>query len=207
MDVQSNLGLSSIVITLIHQFPYISIFLLLILGSLGLPFPEDAVLILSGVLISQDVLKLLPTILVVYTSLLLTDCFLFLMGKKYGRKIVENRRFQKYIPTDRFSKLEKRFNKFSSLTLFFGRHLLGLRAQIFIIAGVMKMSTLKFIVIDGFSALITIGLMVGIGYMGSNSVHILKKGITNGQQIMTIFVLALIISVVTYSYFKSKLNE
>jgi membrane protein DedA with SNARE-associated domain len=32
----------------IEHFPYIGIFLLLVLGDIGLPFPEDGTLILSG---------------------------------------------------------------------------------------------------------------------------------------------------------------
>ena len=40
--------------TLVEHFPYIGIFILLILGEIGLPFPEDATLILSGFLIAHE---------------------------------------------------------------------------------------------------------------------------------------------------------
>jgi membrane protein DedA with SNARE-associated domain len=33
---------------IVEHFPYLGIFLLLILGDIGLPFPEDTTLILSG---------------------------------------------------------------------------------------------------------------------------------------------------------------
>jgi membrane protein DedA with SNARE-associated domain len=39
--------------TFINHFPYLGIFLLLILGGMGLPFPEDTTLILSGFLIAM----------------------------------------------------------------------------------------------------------------------------------------------------------
>jgi hypothetical protein len=58
--------------TLVEHFPHIGIFLLLVLGDMGLPFPEDATLILSGFLIVQKVTKPLTTLLVVYSGLLLT---------------------------------------------------------------------------------------------------------------------------------------
>jgi membrane protein DedA with SNARE-associated domain len=61
------------VTTLIKHFPYFGIFILLVLGEIGLPFPEDATLILSGFLIAQKVTKPLPTLMVVYCGLLLTD--------------------------------------------------------------------------------------------------------------------------------------
>ena len=49
--------------TLIDHFPYVGIFVLLILGGIGLPFPEDATLILSGFLVAHKVITFLSHIL------------------------------------------------------------------------------------------------------------------------------------------------
>ena len=48
------------------HLPYLGIFLLLILGGMGLPFPEDATLILSGFLVAHGAITPLPTFLSVY---------------------------------------------------------------------------------------------------------------------------------------------
>jgi membrane protein DedA with SNARE-associated domain len=88
------------VTTLIDHFPYLGVFLLLILGGIGLPFPEDTTLILSGFLIAHYVMKPLPAFLVIYPSLLMTDFLLYLIGKKYGRRVVEHKRFRKVISSD-----------------------------------------------------------------------------------------------------------
>ena len=87
--------------TLIEHFPYVGIFILLILGEIGLPFPEDATLILSGFLIAQKVTKPLTTVIVVYCGLLLTDFSLYWVGKKYGRKVIEHRRFRRILSAER----------------------------------------------------------------------------------------------------------
>ncbi len=94
--------------TLINHFPYGGIFLLLILGEIGFPFPEDATLILSGFLTAHEVTKPLPAFFVVYSGLVITDFLLYSVGKKYGRSIVEHKRFHKIISPDRLSKLEKK---------------------------------------------------------------------------------------------------
>ena len=44
--------------------------LYLFLGGIGLPFPEDTPLILSGFLTSQGIIKPLPAFLVIYPGLL-----------------------------------------------------------------------------------------------------------------------------------------
>ena len=177
---------------LIQQFPYLGLFILLILGTLGLPFPEDAILLLSGLLAAQDYIKLLPAFLVVYSGLLLTDFLLYSVGKKYGRSLVEHKRFRKIVTAKRLSKLERKFQKWGALVVFFGRHLLGLRAQIFLAAGVMRMPWKKFLLVDGTSALFTITLWGGLGYVGGSSVQALTKDLRNLE---LIFVVVLSISI------------
>ena len=178
--------------TLMEQFPYLGIFVLLVLGDLGLPFPEDTTLILSGFLIAQDVIKLLPTLLVVYGTLLLTDFSLYFFGKKYGRRVVEHRKFRKIISPERLSNLEEKFRKWGIFVVFVGRHFLGIRAQVFLAAGVMRMSALKFLIADGTSAILSMALMVGIGYFGGSSIRILKEDMIRVEYIViAVFVIVL----------------
>jgi membrane protein DedA with SNARE-associated domain len=189
---------------LIQQSPYLGLFVLLILGTLGLPFPEDGILLLSGFLIAHGVIKPFPAFLVVYSGLLTTDFFLYSVGKKYGRRIVEHRKFQKIITNDRLSKLEEKFNRWGALVVFFGRHLLGLRAQLFLVAGVMRMSWEKFLSVDALSALLTITLWGGLGYLGGNSTQTLRKDITNTKQMVTVIFATLVGGALLFWYFKKR---
>jgi membrane protein DedA with SNARE-associated domain len=190
--------------TLVEHFPYIGIFILLILGEIGLPFPEDATLILSGFLIAQKVTKLLPTLTIVYCGLLLTDFSLYWVGKKYGRKVVEHKRFRRILSAERLLRLEEKFTKWGIYVVFVGRHFLGIRAQIFLAAGVMRMSTLKFIMADAASAILTMTLMVGIGFLGGNSIQILRKDLSRIEHIGILILAILFTGWMIYKYFKNK---
>jgi membrane protein DedA with SNARE-associated domain len=187
----------------VNHFPYFGIFLLLILGEIGFPFPEDATLILSGFLTAHEVIRPIPAFLVVYSGLLLTDFLLYSAGKKYGRSIVEYRRFHKIISPDRLSKLEEKFRKWGGMMVFLGRHVWGLRAQIFLVAGVMKMSTAKFVVADAISSLFSIGLWGGIGYVGGNSLQVLKKDVTRIEHIGVVVLVLLLLGGIIFRYFKN----
>jgi membrane protein DedA with SNARE-associated domain len=167
----------------IEHFSYLGIFILLILGGVGFPFPEDATLILSGFLVAHDIIKPLPGFLVTYAGLLVSDYFLYWVGKRYGRRVVEHKRFQRLISSERLFKLEEKFKKWGVLVVLFGRHILGLRAQIFLVAGVMRMHPLKFLIADAGTALFTIVLIGGIGYVGGNSIQVLKKDFTRIEHI------------------------
>jgi membrane protein DedA with SNARE-associated domain len=191
---------------LVEHFQYFGLFILLILGGIGFPFPEDVTLILCGFLISHDVVKPIPALLVVYSGLLIADLFLYLVGKKYGRQIVTHKRFQKIISPERLSMLEDKFNKKGILIILLGRHLIGLRAQIFLVAGVMRMSALKFLLADAVSSIFTIVLMVGAGYIGSNSLQVIKKDITRVEHIAMLGAVVFFAIYMTYRYFKGRNN-
>ena len=190
--------------TLVEHFPYMGIIILLILGEIGLPFPEDATLILSGFLIAQKVTKPLPTVILVYCGLLLTDFSLYWVGKKYGRKVVEHKRFRRILSAERLLTLEEKFRKWGIYVVFVGRHFLGIRAQIFLAAGVMRMSPLKFIMADAASAILTMALMVGIGFWGGNSIEILQKDVKRIEHIGILILAILSTGWIVYKYFKNR---
>lgn len=190
-------------VTLLNQFPYLGIFLLLILGGIGLPFPEDTTLILSGFLVAHRVIRPLPAFLVIYGGLLLSDFFLYSVGRRYGRTLVQHRRFHRVLSPDRLSNLEEKFKKRDGWVVLLGRHLLGLRAQVFLVSGVMRMSPLKFLLFDAASALFTILLMGGVGYLGGNSILALRKDVTRIEHIAMVLLAILLAGWFIFYYFKS----
>jgi len=190
--------------SVLEHFPYLGLFLLLILGGIGFPFPEDTTLILCGFLISHKVISPVIALIVVYSGILISDFFLYFVGKKYGRAIIEQKRFRKFLTSEKISALEDKFRKRGIIVILLGRHLVVLRAQIFLVAGIMRMSALKFFIADAVTSIFTIALMVGAGYMGGYSLQVVKRDITKIEHMA---VLLLIISVVIYlliRYFKSR---
>lgn len=192
---------------IIGHFPYLGLFTLLILGGIGFPFPEDTTLILCGFLISTHVVKPVPALLVVYAGLLITDFSLYFVGKKYGRMIVNHKRFHKIMSPERLSMLESKFNKRGVFVILIGRHLVGLRAQIFLAAGVMRMPALKFIMADAVSSIFTIALMVGAGYTGGNSLQVIKRDITRVEHIGILLVIILLTIYLLFRSFKSRRSK
>lgn len=184
---------------IIEHFPYLGLFGLLLLGGIGLPFPEDTTLILCGFLISIHVIKPLHALLVVYAGLLIADFSLYSIGKKYGRRIVAHNKFRNIISPERLASLEDKFARKGILIILLGRHLAGFSAQIFLVAGVMRMSTAKFLITDAVSSVFTIMIMVGVGYLGGNSLKVIKKDVT---QIDHILILSGVFLLVIYLLFK-----
>ncbi len=189
---------------ILQQFPYLGLFALLILGGIGFPFPEDTTLILCGFLIVSGVVRPLPALIVVYIGVLITDLFLYFVGKKYGRMVLTHKRFQKILSRERLSYLEKKFNKWGLLVVMFGRHLIGLRAQVILAAGVMRMPFLKFVITDAVSSSFTVAFMVGVGYLGGNSLQVLRKDITRVEHVAIFLGVALLALFFVFRYLRSR---
>ena len=189
---------------LVAHFPYLGLFLLLILGGIGLPFPEDATLILCGVLISVDAIRPIEAVCVVYAGVLAADLLLYWVGRKYGPAIIKHRRFRKIVSPKTLAAIKKKFDRWGILVLLVGRHLVGLRSQILLVSGVMKMPPVKFLIADGISSLVTIGLMVGAGYMGGNSLQVIRKDITKLGHLAVVLVVFILIFVLFFRHAASR---
>jgi membrane protein DedA with SNARE-associated domain len=190
--------------SIVESFPYAGLLLLLFLGEIGLPFPEDTTLILAGFLVAQGVTELIPTLLVVYLGLLITDFSLYHVGKKYGRRLFEHRKLKKILSPDRLSWLEQKFEKWGVWVVLAGRHVVGIRAQVFLAAGVSRMSSIKFFLADALSAVLTVAIMVGLGYFGGNSIQALKRGV---MRIGHYLVLGLILCLCAWVVYRSIRNR
>jgi membrane protein DedA with SNARE-associated domain len=149
--------------------PYIGLFTLLILGGIGIPFfPEDATFILCGFLIRGGVAKPIPALLAIYIGVLIADLTLYSIGRKYGRMIVCHRWFQRLLSAEKLTILESKYKKRGVAFILLGRHFIGIRAQIFLVSGVMRMHPLRFLLADAFTVIFTIAFMVSIGYIGGH---------------------------------------
>ncbi len=167
-----------------------------------MPFPEDSTLILCGFLISREIIRPGPAICVIYAGVLVADYFLYSVGKRYGRQVVDHKRFRRILSTERLARIEEKFRTRGVLVILLGRHLIGLRAQLFLAAGTMKMPAVKFLLADGVSALITISLMVGAGYAGGYGMKTLERDIIKLRNVSAILIAILIALAILYRYIR-----
>lgn len=188
----------------ITHLHYLGLFILLIAGGIGLPFPEDATLILCGVLISAGDIKAIPAILTVYAGLLCGDTILYHFGKKFGRKVVTHKWFHRVLSPEKLEKVEKRFIKHSVLAILIGRHVMGFRAQLFLVSGILRMPYWRFILTDAVSAVFTMALMVGIGYKGGEELPEIREHLRVAGRTVLLAAVAAGALYLLYSYFKRR---
>ena len=190
---------------LIANSPYIGLFVLLILGGIGVPlFPEDATFILCGFLIQARTVKTVPALLVIYIGVLIADFILYFFGRKYGRMVVCHRWFHRFLSPEKLTELEDRYKRKGIFVILFGRHFIGLRVQIFIVSGIMRMHPLKFLLADAVTVIFTIAVMVSIGYVGGHSLKDLGIHISKTEYLASFCLASFIIGWLVFKYIQKK---
>jgi membrane protein DedA with SNARE-associated domain len=139
-------------------------FVVLLLCGLGLPIPEDIVLIVAGALGVIDGRSWLEITILMYLGVMGGDSIIFFIGRIFGARVRESPRFQRIFSKEKQAKVEVFFDRHHSTGLFLARFLPGLRAPIFLTAGSMRVSYLKFLLFDGFAALISVPFFVWLGH-------------------------------------------
>src|SRR2546425_4964039 len=74
---------------LISDWGYAGIFLVVILGNIGLPVPEETVLAVAGYLVWSGRLQLLPVLIVALVSAVAGDNLGYWLGRRHGLATVE----------------------------------------------------------------------------------------------------------------------
>ena len=180
------------------------LFALLILGAIGFPFPEGTVLIAGGFLISTSVLKFIVVLIIAYSGVLMGDMLAYFIGKKYGRAIVTHKGFHWIISPERLSKLENKVNKRGGLPAIISGHLVG---EMFIVVGIMRIPFVKFLVTDAIVSAFTIAIWLGLGYVGGDSLEILRRDMTRIEHLVILAAVILLSIYLTFRYFKANGNK
>jgi len=138
--------------------PYLGPWLLLILCGLGAPLPEEAALIPAGVMLAnpENHLNFLHMTLVCTSAILLGDSLPFVLGKAYGLSILKLRWVSKILHPERFAAFERRFAEHGNWAIFTCRFLPGLRIPGYFIAGTLKMSFWRFLLLDCIGVVISV---------------------------------------------------
>ena len=183
-------------------------FIALLLCGFGLPIPEDIILVSAGFLAGENGTKILPPILVTYCGILLGDCFISMVGRTVGHRVLRSRIAQRILSPERLERAREAFHKYGIWVNFFGRFLPGVRTAIFFTGGTLHYPFLKFFLMDALAALISAPLFVWVGYWAgqrfSENIDLLHKYIHTTKTYFFSGLLILFIAILVVVYFRSK---
>src|SRR5215472_5600171 len=144
---------------------YLGVFICVFMGNLGIPVPEETVLLAAGFLAGRGDLSLEPLYLVGIGSAVTGDCCGFFFGRTGGQRLFGwlAQRF-KFVRS-RYERLQAFFKTHGSKAVFMARFVAGARFMAGPMAGAAGMSFLRFLGWNVSGALIWCSLIITIGYL------------------------------------------
>ena len=163
-------------------YGYLAVFLVLLLCGFGVPIPEDITLVAGGIISALGHAHVHTMVAVGLAGVLVGDGVMFAAGHFYGNRVLQFRPIARILTRERFCAVQEKFEKYGNWVLFVARFLPGLRSPIFITAGMTRrISYWRFLLLDGFAALISVPVWVDLGHYGASQRAWLLEMVHRGQ--------------------------
>jgi membrane protein DedA with SNARE-associated domain len=155
----------------VGQFTYIGIFAVLLLGSLGVPIPEEMPTIAAAVLSHEGLVRWWLVLPVCLLGVLSGDVVLYWVGRRWGRHVLDWRAVRLVLTPERERWLQAAYRRHALKTIATARHVMGLRAAAFLTAGNAHVPFWKFIVADTGAAALGVPFVFGVAYFFTDQIE------------------------------------
>ncbi len=186
---------------LIGKLGYLGIALLLVLGGLGLPVPEEAPIILAAVLSKNERMWWPIALASCFVGVLLGDFVVYLLGFFYGEKVMSLPLTRKFLSPAREAQIKGYFHRHGFKILILGRFAVGFRTAAYLTAGILKLPTLKLFLTDIVAASLSTLLIFGLGFVFA---HQIESSFDRVKHWMTMIVAVALATWLAYRFYKGR---
>ena len=191
-------------VTIFAENGYLAVFIALMICGAGLPLPEDITLVAGGVIAGLGYANVHAMVALAMFGVLLGDCAIFLLGYRHGARILQWRFVARILTPARYAKVQEKFHRYGNRVLFIARFLPGMRTTIYLTAGMThRVSFLRFLLLDGSAALISVPFWVYLGFVGADNHQWLLIWMHRGQASLWI-VLGILLLVLLISWWRHR---
>jgi len=143
---------------------YLAVVGALLACGLGLPVPEDIILISGGYIAAEAGHSVWPMVVAGMVGILGGDSVTFLLGRTIGIPLTKRRPLNRVFTAERLAKVDEYFKKHGEKILMAARFMPGARAVTYFSAGAMGVPYWKFFLYDGLAAIVSAPLWVILGF-------------------------------------------
>jgi membrane protein DedA with SNARE-associated domain len=148
----------------ITRYGYLALFCVLMLGIVGLPFPDDLILAFAGYLVSQGYLKPLPTVTYAFFGSVCGITVSYALGRALGLTLLERHGGRVGITRGRLESTKSWYARFGGWTLLIGYFVGGIRHLSALAAGMSEMRPYVFATFAYAGALLWSITLISTGY-------------------------------------------
>ena len=157
------------------------LFLVLIGGGLGLPFPEDLTILAAGVLAHHHLLRLRDVIAVGFAGVAAADWIIYLAGRRYGRGIVGHPLLARLFGAARLDTVRGVVERHGGRAVFAARFVFGFRIATFLAAGTFGVPAYRFALGEAAGTAIFVPAMATLGFLFSDQAERVARNVGRVQ--------------------------
>jgi len=173
-----------------------AIALTLFVGALGLPIPENPLLVGGGYAVFKQISTPAAGLAMWYLAIIIGDAILFAVSHWFFTLPALSALMKRFFGAKRFETYQKAFADLGGWALFLARFTFGIRAVVYIAAGAARYPWKRFLLVDGLSVAIQVILFVGIGYFAGDRIAWAEDA---GEKIVLVLgILALVTLLITW---------
>ena len=147
------------------QVSYLGIIVILVLTGCGLPLPEEVMIVAAGIASSVGTLNPWWAFGSCLLGALGGDVVLYAIGYHFGHSLITRHpRFAHLLHAEREAGIEQMIRRHEVKVFFLSRFMVGVRAPVYLAAGVLRIPFHRFLIIDAFCATTVVGLIFGLSY-------------------------------------------
>jgi membrane protein DedA with SNARE-associated domain len=152
------------VIPYAQHFSYGGITAALVLTSIGLPIPEDILLLTAGFITAEGYANIWIMFVLTMCAVLVGDLVMYGLGHHFGEAIFRMAFFRRIFTPARQGKIHNLYKGHGKKTIFIVRFVPGLRSGVYVLAGASRMGVIRFFMADFLAAIISVPIFVSLGY-------------------------------------------
>jgi membrane protein DedA with SNARE-associated domain len=173
----------------IEHFTYLGLFAVLMLCGLGMPIPEDVVLLTGGYLVHRGITRYPITLAVSLFGVVAGDNSLFFMGRHFGSGLVRYFSIGRPGRKSQIERIEGFMQRHGHRAIFYARFLAGLRALVYLSAGSFGVRPTVFLLYDLLGAVISVPIVVTLGYVFGKQLELLVRYIGGFERLIMVIAL------------------
>jgi membrane protein DedA with SNARE-associated domain len=185
--------LTGLVSSYIEHFTYIGLFLVLVLCGLGLPVPEELPLLTGGFLAYRGITQFPATLAISFVGVMAGDNSLFFLGRRFGTGVLRYLGLVRPGTRQRIERLRMFMDRHGHLAIFYARFLAGVRALVYLTAGLAGVTPQRFVVYDALGAIISVPVAVSAGYFFGDQIDLAIRYVGGFDRLVLVAALASII--------------
>jgi membrane protein DedA with SNARE-associated domain len=157
------------VLTWVTHYGSVSLFFLLMLGIVGLPVPDETLLVFSGYLIFKGKLNPVFTFCMALLGSGTGITVSYFLGRVYGLKLIQKYGPYIHLTAERYEKAHAWFEKIGRWSLVFGYYIAGVRHVTAMVAGASGLEYPLFAVFAYSGATTWVLVFLSLGYFLGDS--------------------------------------